>query len=95
VANSTFDMWVMLVFGVIGYLMRKTGYDPGPMALAIVLGPLLESSFRQSMLMSSGSLGIFIERPVALIGLLAIAAVIGLRVVLGRKKVFQSLPSDS
>lgn len=95
VANSTFDMWVMLIFGVIGYLMRKTGYDPGPLALAIVLGPLLESSFRQSMLMSGGTLGIFVERPVALIGLLAIAAVIALRVVLGRKKVFQSLPSDT
>ncbi len=95
VANSTFDMWVMLAFGVIGYVMRKTGYDPGPMALAIVLGPLLESSFRQSMLMSGGSLGVFFERPVALVGVLAIAAVIAVRVFLGRKNVFRNLPTDS
>lgn len=76
--NSTFDMWVMLSFGVIGYLMRKAGFDPGPMALALVLGPLLETSFRQSMLMSGGSMGIFVERPfsMAIVMLLVLVIVI-------------------
>jgi Uncharacterized protein conserved in bacteria len=74
VNNSIFDMWVLAVFGVIGYLMRKTGYEPGPLALAIVLGPLLETSFRQSMLLSGGSLSIFFTRPVPATVLCLVAA---------------------
>ena len=41
--NSVFDIFVMIVFGVIGYLMKKTGFEPGPMVLAFVLGSLLEN----------------------------------------------------
>ena len=82
VSNSTFDMWTMLVFGVIGYLMRKTGFDPGPMALAIVLGPTLETSFRQSMLMSHGSPAIFVERPVSAVLVLLLAVIILLPLIL-------------
>ncbi len=74
VNNSTIDMWTMLIFGIVGYLMRKTGFDPGPLALAIVLGPLLEQSFRQSMQMSGGDGSIFLSRPVSLIFVLAIVA---------------------
>jgi putative tricarboxylic transport membrane protein len=65
VNNSVFDMWVMLIFGVLGYAMRKTGFEPGPLALAFVLGPLLEQSFRQSLLISDGQLGIFVTRPIS------------------------------
>lgn len=78
--NATFDIWLMLIFGVIGYIMRKTEFDPGPMALAMVLGPLLETSFRQSMLMSSGSMGIFIERPFTLAVVLVVGFVIAMRI---------------
>lgn len=91
ISNSTFDMWTMIAFGIIGYWMRKTGYDPGPFALAIVLGPLLESSFRQTMLMSEGSFAIFAERPVTLIGLLAIVLLASGRVLMNirRKRVLR------
>ena len=65
VNNSVFDMWVMLVFGVVGYAMRKSGFEPGPLALAFVLGPLLEESFRQSLLISDGRFSIFVTRPVS------------------------------
>jgi putative tricarboxylic transport membrane protein len=65
VNNSVFDMWVMLVFGVIGYAMRKSGFEPGPLALAFVLGPLLEESFRQSLLISDGRFSVFVTRPVS------------------------------
>ena len=52
--NSVFDIFLMIVFGVIGYLMKKTGFEPGPMVLAFVLGSLIESSFRRSMLIFDG-----------------------------------------
>ncbi|MFD1323867.1 tripartite tricarboxylate transporter permease [Micromonospora sonneratiae] len=81
VSNSTFDMWIMLIFGVVGYAMRKTGYDPGPLALAVVLGPLLETSFRQSLLMSDGSLAIFVQRPVSLTIVIALVGVIAFQTV--------------
>ena len=53
-SNSTFDIFVMIAFGVIGYLMKKTGFEPGPMVLYFVLGSLIESSFRRSMLIFEG-----------------------------------------
>ncbi len=65
VNNNVFDMGVLLVFGAIGYLMRKTGFSPGPFVMAMVIGPLLESSFRQSMILSQGDLTIFVTRPVS------------------------------
>jgi putative tricarboxylic transport membrane protein len=65
VSNDTFDMWLVLVFGLLGYLMRKTGFEPGPLVLAFVLGALLEGAFRQSMIISNGDPTIFFTRPVS------------------------------
>jgi putative tricarboxylic transport membrane protein len=59
VHNSMFDVWMMLVFGVIGYAFTKLNYPLPPLVLAIVLGDKAEESFRQSMLASQGSLSIF------------------------------------
>jgi len=59
VHNSTFDVMMMLVFGIVGYIMKKTGYPLAPLVLAIVLGDKAEEAFRQSLLGSQGSLGIF------------------------------------
>ena len=59
VHNSTFDVMLMLVFGVLGYLLKKCNYPLAPMVLAIVLGDKAEESFRQSLLVSQGSLSIF------------------------------------
>ena len=56
---------LMLVFGVVGYLMRKLNYPMAPAVLAIVLGPLAEPALRQSLLISSGSFSIFFTRPFA------------------------------
>jgi putative tricarboxylic transport membrane protein len=73
--NDATDMWVVLAFGLLGWLMKKTGFEPGPLVLAFVLGPILERAFRQSMLISGGSLGVFVTRPISG-GLLAATAVI-------------------
>jgi putative tricarboxylic transport membrane protein len=59
------DVWLMLIFGIVGYLMRKLDYPLAPAVLAIVLGPLAEPALRQSLLISNGSFAIFFERPFA------------------------------
>ncbi|MCE5265590.1 MAG: tripartite tricarboxylate transporter permease [Deltaproteobacteria bacterium] len=81
VNNSTTDAAIMLLFGVVGYLMRKFGYEPAPMILAFVLSPILERSLRQSLLMSSGDFTIFLIRPISL-GCLILAALLLLMAVL-------------
>lgn len=58
-----FDVVMMLVFGVVGYLFKKLQYPLAPLVLALVLGDMAESSFRQSMLLSRGSLSIFWSNP--------------------------------
>jgi putative tricarboxylic transport membrane protein len=59
VHNAMFDVWLMMGFGVLGYLFKKLDYPMAPMVLALVLGDRAEDSFRQSMLFSQGSLDIF------------------------------------
>ncbi len=59
VHSSMFDVWLMLVFGVLGYLFKKLKYPLAPLVLALVLGDMAEASFRQAMLLSQGSLAIF------------------------------------
>jgi putative tricarboxylic transport membrane protein len=76
VNNSIFDVWVAIAFGVLGYVMRKTGFEPGPLILAFILGGIIEASFRQSMLVSNGSLRIFVTRPVAAAIVLAAVALL-------------------
>ena len=64
------DVWLMLLFGVVGYLLRKLDYPVAPAVLAIVLGPLAERSFRQSVLGSQGNGLVFFERPLSAIFIL-------------------------
>ena len=71
VNNSINDIWLMLLMGALGYLMRKWAYDAAPLLLALVLGPKLEVAFRQSLMLSHGNFGVFFERPVSLVFLLA------------------------
>jgi TctA family transporter len=59
VHNAAFDIWLMLAFGVVGYLFKKLQYPLAPLVLALVLGDRAEDSFRQTMLISSGSLSVF------------------------------------
>jgi putative tricarboxylic transport membrane protein len=63
--RSFFDLWVMLGFGVMGWFLRKLGYELAPLVLAFVLAPLLEQSLRQSMVMSPHGAWIFLDRPLA------------------------------
>ena len=71
VNNSIDDVWLMILCGVLGFVMRKWAYEAAPLLLALVLGPKLEVAFRQSLMLSHGSFWTFVERPVSLVFLLA------------------------
>ena len=59
------DVWLIAVFGIIGYLLRKADYPVAPLVLALVLGPLMEKSFRQALIAEQGDLMTFIDRPLS------------------------------
>lgn len=70
IQNSLFDIQLMLVFGVLGYLLKKLGFELTPLVMAFVLGPMLEQAFRQSLIISRGSFYLFVSRPISLAFLL-------------------------
>ncbi len=74
-SNNVFDVHVMIAFGVIGYFMRKLGYEPAPLVLAFVLGPMLENNLRKSLILSQGDLWTFVQRPISAV-CLALALVL-------------------
>ena len=74
-SNNVFDVYVMIGFGILGYLMRKTGYEPAPLVLAFVLGPMLENNLRKALILSQGDLTTFVSRPISAV-CLAVAAVL-------------------
>jgi putative tricarboxylic transport membrane protein len=80
--NNAYEIVIMLVFGGLGYLMRKTGFEPAPFCFAMIIGPILEMNFRQSLIQSRGGFSIFLTRPIA-------ATLLGLSVCL---LVLQLLP---
>ena len=65
VNNSVFDIVLVIVFGALGYLMKKLGFEPGPLVLAFVLGSLLEDSLRRSLLIFDGDATKFFTRPIS------------------------------
>jgi putative tricarboxylic transport membrane protein len=76
IGNNVFDLYVMIGFGVLGYLMRKFGYEPAPLVLAFVLGPLMENNLRKALILSDGSFEIFVERPISLTCLVLALAIL-------------------
>jgi putative tricarboxylic transport membrane protein len=74
-SNNVFDVYVMIGFGILGYLMRKTGYEPAPLVLAFVLGPMLENNLRKALILSQGDLSTFLSRPISAV-CLALAAML-------------------
>jgi putative tricarboxylic transport membrane protein len=85
VNHSIVDVWIMLIMGVVGYGLRKFGFDPAPLVLGLVIAPTFEMSLRQSLIMSNGHWAIFLQRPIAAVllalcaGLLVLAALSLLR----------------
>ena len=75
VSQNVFDVGILIVFGVLGYIFRKIDWPLAPMILALILGPMAEKALRTSLEMSGGDLSILISRPVAVV-LLSIAALV-------------------
>lgn len=96
--NSIFDIFVMVGFGILGYLMKKTGFEPGPLVLAFVLGSLLESSFRRSMLIFDGDPTGFATRPISgtILAFIALVIVLPLpKLAFRRRAPHTTPPSES
>ncbi|HXF82855.1 MAG TPA: tripartite tricarboxylate transporter permease [bacterium] len=73
VNNSVFDVWVMVLFGGVGYLMQKAGFPVLPLIFGLILGPMFEENLRRTHIVSQGSLLVYLQRPLSL-ALLALAA---------------------
>jgi putative tricarboxylic transport membrane protein len=84
VNNSVVDLWIMGAAGLLGYVLRKLDFEIAPIILGLVLAPMLELNFRQSLAMSAGSYGIFFTRPIT--GVMLLIAIVLL--VLGLRSIF-------
>lgn len=82
--KNVFDLWVMIGFGVFGYVLRKLKYDFAPYLISFVLAPLLEQSLRQSLVMSPDGMLIFLQRPIAAV-LILVSVVLSVFVFRQRK----------
>jgi len=65
IGNNPFDIWVVAVFGLLGYLMRVLDFPAAPLLLGFVLGPMLEEHFRRAMVLSQGDISVLITRPIS------------------------------
>ncbi|MEO7256196.1 MAG: tripartite tricarboxylate transporter permease [Casimicrobium sp.] len=74
VHSSMFDVWLMMGFGVVGYVFKKLNYPMAPLVLALVLGDMAENAFRQSLLSSGGELSVFFSNP--LVGTITVVALV-------------------
>jgi len=84
--NTVADIIIMLIFGILGFLMKKLRYDGAPMILALVLGQKLETSLRRSLIMSQGDFSIFITRPISLGFLITAVLLLIIPIITQRKK---------
>jgi TctA family transporter len=73
--NNSFDIWVVALFGLIGYLFIKLGCEPAPLLLGLILGPMMEEYLRRALLISRGDWSVFVTRPISA-SLLAVAVVL-------------------
>ena len=74
--NNMFDVWVAIVFGLLGYIFIKLGCEPAPLLLGYILGPMLEENLRRALVLSRGDFTVFLTRPVSLVMLLLAAALL-------------------
>jgi len=73
--NNTWDIWMVGLFGLVGYIFHKLGTEPAPLLLGFILGPMMEENLRRALLLSRGDWSVFVTRPLSA-GLLAAAALL-------------------
>ena len=92
--NRASDIVVCLVFGVFGYILDKMQYSPAPIVLGIILGNMIDENFRRSLIVSDGSLSIFVTRPISLVFLVIIAITI-IRMIYKKKPAAQATAASA
>jgi len=93
--NNYEEIIIMVIFGIFGYLMKKFQYEAAPLVFALVLCPILENAFRQSLMISYGSLTIFFTRPISLGFMITGIILFTLPIVTSvRKKMIERLPPE-
>jgi putative tricarboxylic transport membrane protein len=87
VSESVVDVWIMAAMGLLGYVLRKFEFEIAPAVLGLILAPMLEMSFRQSLAMSDGSYAIFLQRPIAttMLGIAVVLLGLALYPVIARR----------
>ncbi len=81
ISYNSFDLVILLVFGFLGFFFRKREFDLAPFVLALIIGPLMEEAFRQSLMRSGGSLSIFWQSPISLAFIIVAAFLLGLNLL--------------
>jgi len=76
ISNSIFDIWVLIISGIVGFLFRKIGLPIAPIILGMILGPLFESNFRRALMLSGGNWATFVQRPISLAFLIVVVVVL-------------------
>jgi putative tricarboxylic transport membrane protein len=95
--NNVVDVFLMLFFGFFGYLLKKFEFEVAPLVLAFVLGPIMETSLRQSLIISKGSLKIFVSHPIAAVGFIVVILIIGsslLPSIRGKREAITEIAED-
>lgn len=95
VNNSVFDVFLVAVFGGVGYGMRLLGFEPAPLMVGFILGPMLEENFRRALVISRGDLLVFVDRPISAGFLIATGLVIAWSIWIGaRIRAMAGVPRD-
>ena len=89
VNNSTYDVYVMLIFAAIGYIMSRVHMNTTPLLLGIILGPMAEQNLRRCLTLSKGSLSIFVKRPVSCVFLIITVLCIFLPITMNILRTFK------
>jgi putative tricarboxylic transport membrane protein len=80
-SGQIFDLYVMISFGILGWLVARWGYEPAPLVLGFVLGPMFENNLRKALILSRGSWMTFIERPISAVFVVASAVILATALV--------------
>jgi putative tricarboxylic transport membrane protein len=92
--NNPYDIIIMGVFGLIGYLMKKFNYEAAPLVLSLVLGPMMEKAFQRSLMISEGGFGIFFTRPISSSFLIVALLILLSPLFLKKKRIREELRSQ-
>lgn len=84
--NSTFDIWILIISGVLGFVLRKLGFSPAPIILGLILGPIFESNLRRALMLSEGNWSTFVTRPISLFFLVSVLLILAGPVIWSKVK---------